>query len=107
VAYLAPAAFIALIARETRHYPAIERGYPILSAAALVLVMVWLTIETKRFFQGPHLTIVVESDAEYYAYSVAWLLASFVLLGVGLWRGTAWLRHGALAIVILTILKVF
>ena len=107
VAYLAPAVLIALIAREARHYRKIERGYPILSAASLVLVLVWLTLETKRFFQGPQLTIFAESDAEYYAYSVVWLLASFVLLGAGLWRGTAWLRHGALAILILTVLKVF
>src|SRR5256885_9727796 len=31
----------------------------------------------------------------------------FRSLGFGIWRGTAWLRHGALAILILTVLKVF
>jgi uncharacterized membrane protein len=107
VAYLAPAVLVALIARETRHYEAIRQGYPALSAAALILVLVWLTLETKRFFQGPQLTSFAQSDAEYYAYSVVWLLSSFILLGVGIWRGAAWLRHGALAILILTVLKVF
>jgi uncharacterized membrane protein len=75
--------------------------------AALILTMVWLTLETKRAFEGPQLTRFAQSDAEYYAYSVVWLISAFVLLGFGIWRGTAWLRHGALAILILTVLKVF
>jgi len=107
VAYLSPAVLIGLVAREARHYPAISRAYPILAALALILVLVWLTLETKRAFQGRQLTGFAQSDAEYYAYSVVWLISSFVLLGVGIWRGSAWLRHGALAILILTVLKVF
>jgi uncharacterized membrane protein len=107
VAYLASAILIALIAREARHFDAIKQGYPVLSAMALILVMVWLTLETKRAFQGAQLGLIAESDAEYYAYSVVWLIFALVLLGVAIWRGTAWLRHGALAILILAVLKVF
>jgi uncharacterized membrane protein len=36
-----------------------------------------------------------------------WLISSLVLLAVGLWRKSPWLRHGALAILILTVCKVF
>src|SRR5205823_7397849 len=107
IAYLAPAVLIALIAHEARHYQALRQGYAILSAAALVLVMLWLTLETKRFFEGARLTASAQSDSEYYAYSVVWLISSLVLLGAGIWRRTAWLRHGALAILIITVIKVF
>jgi uncharacterized membrane protein len=106
-AYLAPAVLIALLAREVRYFEPIRQGYAILSGAALILMMVWLTLETKHAFEGPQLTRFAQSDAEYYAYSVVWLISAFVLLGFGIWRGTAWLRHGALAILIITVLKVF
>jgi uncharacterized membrane protein len=108
IAYFAPAVLIALIAKEMRLIPTIgQRVSIVLFAVALVLAMTWLTLETKRFFQGPQLTVSSQSDAEYYAYSVVWLLSSFLMLGLGLWRRSAWLRHGALAILILTVLKVF
>jgi uncharacterized membrane protein len=107
VAYLAPAVLIALLAREVRYFEPIRQGDAILSGVALILMMVWLTLETKHAFEGPQLTRFAQSDAEYYAYSVVWLISAFVLLGFGIWRGTAWLRHGALAILIITVLKVF
>jgi uncharacterized membrane protein len=72
-----------------------------------MLVLAWITLETKRAFQGPVLEFWASSDAEYYTYSVVWLASSFILLGIGLWRGAPWLRHGALAILILTVCKVF
>lgn len=107
VAYLAPALLIGLIAYVSPHIPQIARLRTVLFALALVLVLAWITLETKRAFQGPVLDFWANTDAEYYAYSVVWLLSSLVFLGVGLWRGAPWLRHGALAILILTVCKVF
>lgn len=107
VAYLAPALLIGLIAYVAPHIPQIARLRTLLFALALVLVLVWITLETKRAFQGPMLDFWANTDAEYYAYSVVWLLSSLAFLGVGLWRGAPWLRHGALAILILTVCKVF
>jgi uncharacterized membrane protein len=107
VAYLVPAILIALIAREIGGVEILKKGEAVLYGVALVIALIWLTLETKRAFQGTQLTSFSQSDAEYYAYSVVWLLASFLLLGVGIWRGTAWLRHAALAVLILTVLKVF
>lgn len=107
VAYLAPALLIGLIAYSLPDLPQIRSLRTPLSALALILVLAWVTLETKRFFQGPVLDFRAASDAEYYAYSVVWLVSSFVLLGIGMWRGAPWLRHGALAILILTVCKVF
>lgn len=107
VAYLAPAVLIGLIAYAAPPVPQLPQLRTILFALALILVLTWITLETKRAFQGPVLDLWAKTDAEYYAYSVVWLLSSFVLLGVGLWRKAPWLRHGALAILILTVCKVF
>ena len=105
IAYLLPAILVALIARDLSGALPDMRipGF----ALAVLLVLAWLTLETKRAFQGPVLVLDARSDAEYYAYSAVWLAFSFVLLGLGLWRGQAWLRHGALAILILAVCKVF
>ena len=107
VAYLAPALLIGLVAYVSAQIPQIARLRTPLFALALILVLAWITLETKRAFQGPVLDFWANTDAEYYAYSVVWLISSLVLLGIGLWRGAPWLRHGALAILILTVCKVF
>ncbi|MGE0237468.1 MAG: DUF2339 domain-containing protein [Parvibaculaceae bacterium] len=106
-AYLAPAVLIGLIAYTLPPIARMPFARIGLFALALVLILTWITLETKRFFQGPILDLWATSDAEYYAYSVVWLVSSLVLLAVGLWRKAPWLRHGALAILILTVCKVF
>ncbi len=107
VAYLAPAVLIGLIAFSAPPLPQLPQLRTILFVLALILVLAWVTLETKRAFQGPVLDFWARTDAEYYAYSVVWLVSSFILLGIGLWRKAPWLRHGALAILILTVCKVF
>jgi uncharacterized membrane protein len=106
-AYLAPAVLIGLIAYWLTPIPKAPFARIVLFVIALVLVLNWITLETKRFFQGSVLNLSAVSDAEYYAYSVVWLISALVLLAVGLWRKAPWLRHGALAILILTVCKVF
>ena len=107
VAYLAPAVLIGLIGYSAPPVAQLPQLRIILFALALILILTWVTLETKRAFQGPVLDLWAKSDAEYYAYSVVWLVSSLVLLGVGLWRKAPWLRHGALAILIVTVCKVF
>jgi uncharacterized membrane protein len=107
VAYLAPAILIGLIAYTLPPIASVPFARIVFFALALVLVLTWITLETKRFFQGPVLDFWAASDAEYYAYSVVWLVSSLVLMAVGLWRKAPWLRHGGLAILILTVCKVF
>ena len=46
-------------------------------------------------------------DAEIYAYSAVWIAYALVLLGVGIvWRSIFW-RYTSLAVLIVTVLKVF
>jgi uncharacterized membrane protein len=106
-AYLAPAVLIGLIAYWLPPLAKTPVARIVLFVIALVLVLTWITLETKRFFQGPVLDFWPVSDAEYYAYSVVWLISALALLAVGLWRKAPWLRHGALAIMILSVCKVF
>ncbi|WP_119391806.1 DUF2339 domain-containing protein [Taklimakanibacter lacteus] len=107
VAYLAPAVLIGLIGYTAPPVAGLPQLRIVFFAMALTLILTWVTLETKRAFQGPVLDLWAKTDGEYYAYSVVWLISSLVLLGIGLWRKAPWLRHGALAILILTVCKVF
>ena len=107
IAYLLPAVLVTCITRDLSGAIPTSEARIAGFALSAVLALAWLTLETKRVFQGPVMVLEARSDAEYYAYSVAWLAFSFVLLSVGLWRRQAWLRHGALAILILVVCKVF
>jgi uncharacterized membrane protein len=105
--YLAPAGMLMLIARDLERSEALRSLRPAMLAGALVLAFVWVTLETKHAFQGERIVAWHRSDAEYYAYSVVWLVFAFILLAAGLWRRQAALRHAALAVLLITVLKVF
>lgn len=74
---------------------------------ALVLSFVWLTLEIRHAFHGTRLDTGTVTDAEWWTYSAGWLLYGLVLLGLGLWRKSAALRYASLALVMLTVAKVF
>jgi uncharacterized membrane protein len=105
--YLAPAALLILIARDLGDIPKLSWLRPAASLAALLLSFVWVTLETKHLFQGGKLVPWHRSDGEYYAYSAGWLLFAFLLLAAGLWRKQPGLRYGALAVLLIAVLKVF
>jgi uncharacterized membrane protein len=107
LAYLAPAALLAMIARDLGQNSNLSWLRPAAGIAALLLAFVWVTLETKHLFQGTALVPWHRSDGEYYAYSVVWLLFAFLLLAAGLWRGQPGLRYGALAVLLIAVLKVF
>ena len=73
----------------------------------LVLIFIWLNFEVRHAFHGSDLSTGPETDAENYAYSIAWLAYSGALLAAGLWRGIKALRHASLAVLMLAIMKVF
>ena len=78
--------------------------------AALALSFIWLTLEVRHAFHGSVLSILSgpsATTAELYTYSAAWLLYGAGLLALGLWRGSSSLRHASLALILLTIAKVF
>jgi uncharacterized membrane protein len=79
--------------------------------AALVLAagfaFLWVTLEVRHFFQGDRLNQGLTSEAEWYAYSAAWLVFAAVGLGAALkWR-SVWLRRASLLGLGLVVGKVF
>jgi uncharacterized membrane protein len=107
LAYLVPAVLLMLITRDLGGLEVLRQLRLPALVGALLLAFAWVTLETKHAFQGERLVAWHQSDAEYYAYSVVWLLFAFVLLAAGLWRKQAALRHAALAVLLVTVLKVF
>ncbi len=73
----------------------------------LLLLFVYATFEIKHAFQGPYLSFSTVSSAELYAYSVGWLLFAGALLALGIWRRSTPVRHAALAVLLVAVVKVF
>ena len=110
LAYGAPAAaaFAFMRAAGARGDRRVER---IAGASAPALVLLWLTLEVRRAFHGGVLlggeAAALPGEAEWYAYSLLWLACAGVLLALGLWRGNTALRQAGLALVALTVVKLF
>jgi uncharacterized membrane protein len=106
LAYLAPVILIGLAARKLSE-PSEKMLLPALGALCLVLVMTYLTLETKRLFQGPFMVARSLSNGENYAYSAVWLAAALVLFLVGIRLSQKHVRYAGLGVIILVVLKVF
>lgn len=106
LAYGAPAVFAALFAvgAHRRGDAAMANGAGVL---ALFLGFVLLSLEIRHAFHGPVLSRGATTDGEWYTYSAGWLIYAAALLAVGIWRGATGLRYASLALVMLTVLKVF
>ena len=83
LAYLLPVPLIILIARRL---DAIgwARARPVALLLALALLFAYVTLETKRIFQGMMLVPESLSLAETYAYSAVWLGFALVLFVTGM-----------------------
>jgi uncharacterized membrane protein len=104
LAYAVPAALYAVIGFY-------RLGPRILWQAALVLAagfaFLWVTLEIRHFFQGERLNQGLTGEAEWYAYSAAWLAFAAAGLGAALkWR-SPWLRRASLLGLGLVVGKVF
>jgi uncharacterized membrane protein len=106
LAYGVPAVFAVLFLRHARRLEHVWLAR-IAGGLALALPFVWLTLEVRHAFQGSRLGYGWSSDAEWYAYSVAWLTFAAVLLALAIWRGYVALRYASLGIVMVTVAKVF
>ncbi|HUE45581.1 MAG TPA: DUF2339 domain-containing protein [Aestuariivirgaceae bacterium] len=103
LAYLLPGMLALLIAR---HGP----GWSRLAGAGvgLGLMLLWLSLETRHWFQGEVLSLWRgASSAEMYALSAVWLVFALALWGLGALLRQPLYRYGALGIVLLAALKVF
>lgn len=104
LAYAVPAGMALLVRREAQ-----ARGLNRLAdgagAAALVLVFVYLSLQVRYLFQGPVIGFGPTSDAEWYSYSLTWLLYAGGLLALGMVLGSRALRWASLGLVLLTLAK--
>ncbi len=110
LAYGLPALFAALLSRTARARGEIRLAQAA-GIAALALWFIEITLELRHAFHGPVLGPVLAagtiSDAEWYAYSAAWLVYAGLLLGLGLWRASTELRYASLVLVLAAVAKVF
>ena len=106
LAYLAPVVLLGLIAAKLASI-GWEKLRPAVGLLALALVFVYVTLETKRAFQGPLLVAWSESIAESYAYSAVWLVLALALFVAGIRLGRQVVRYAGLGVMTLVVLKVF
>jgi uncharacterized membrane protein len=82
-------------------------------AAGIALIdgLIGVSALNRQLFQGElivfNLLSPLWSDAEYYGYSVAWLIYGGLILALAIWRQLPALRHAAAGIVVLVVCKVF
>ncbi|MEP7172388.1 MAG: DUF2339 domain-containing protein [Aestuariivirga sp.] len=106
LAYLAPVVLLGFIARRLDSVGWREFR-PALGILSLVLAMAYVTLETKRVFQGHALVAWSLSGAESYAYSAVWLVSALALFAAGIKLGRQYIRYAGLGVMVLVVLKVF
>lgn len=106
LAYLAPALLIAFMARRL-DVIGWGRARPAALVLALLLAFTYVTLETKRVFQGRLMTAWSQSVAESYAYSAVWLAFALALFVAGIRLRSQNVRLAGLAVMALVVLKVF
>ena len=101
-----PLALIALIARklDVLDWSVFQ---PVAGGLSLALVFAYVTLETKRLFQGPVMVPASLSVAESYAYSAVWLALALALFIAGLQLARQYIRYAGLGVMVLVVLKVF
>jgi uncharacterized membrane protein len=87
-----------------------ERTAPILlNSLGAILTFLLLNIEIADYFSvGPTLTFSFSGNfARDMTYSIAWALYAFALLLVGMKRKTGWVRYAGVALLLVTLGKLF
>ncbi len=104
--YGVPALLAALGARLMARLGA-PRAARLASVGALLLGFTLVTLEVAQSYRGPYLDDGWSGAAERYAWSAAWLVVGTGLLLAGIARRAIWLRWASLAVMTLTVFKVF
>ena len=103
---------MAAMARRSKLDPA-QRHVTTGAAAAIGLVdgLLGVSALNRHLFQGAIIDLDQVyprwSDAEFYGYSVAWLIYGGLILALAIWRRLPALRHAAAGIIVLVVFKVF
>ncbi len=79
----------------------------ILNGIMLLFVFLWLSLNVRFAYHGNSIPVVETSSAEIYTYSVVWLVLGISLLVAGVWKRDKMIRFASLAVMILTVGKVF
>ena len=109
LAYLAPALGLGVIGHGSA-FRLPDPVRPVLKGAAGVLAFVWLSLEVRRAFWGTTLGLDAATqpvDLELYAYSAVWIVFALCLLALGVLRQSVPLRYASLAVLLVTVVKVF
>jgi uncharacterized membrane protein len=106
LAYLVPVPIYALMARKLEGL-GLGKLRSALGVFTLVLLMAFVTLLVKRQFQDETIDIEFLSQAESYAVSLAWLVTGIGIFIAGIRLGRQTIRYGGLAVLVLTVLKVF
>jgi uncharacterized membrane protein len=105
-AYGGPALLLGLVAhsvgRDRRPKLSVLAG-----VCALVMAFLLTTLEVRQAFHGARLDLGPTTNAEKYAYSAAWIAFATVLLVAGIATRSRALRFASLAIMLVTVVKVF
>ncbi len=106
LAYGLPAVWLALLARVLK-----QRGrselLPFVTGSSLLFVFAWISLNVRQAFQGAVLNAPGANNSEVYSYSVAWLALGIGLLVAGTMRKDRVMRIASLAVMVLTVAKVF
>jgi uncharacterized membrane protein len=111
VGYALPAALAFVLARRVNR----AGGVPMpagfrhaASIAAIAGLFAFVSLETRRIFQGSDLWYLrPTSEGEWYAYSAVWLVLGVMLLGYGLWRHSTTVRLASAVFGFASVVKVF
>lgn len=105
VAYALPGVLLLAGAARLGHLPRwLRRG---LQAGGVALAALYAGLEIRRLWQGPDLSLPGVMQGELYSYTLALMLTGAVLLYQAIARRSAPLRRVAMAVIALTVAKVF
>ncbi len=105
VAYALPGLILLSAWRYLGHLPRLPRMA--LAGIGPALIAVYAGLEIRRFWRGPDLSVPGVTQAELYSYTVALMLVGAALLYQAIARRSQGLRRIAMAVIALTIAKVF
>jgi uncharacterized membrane protein len=94
---------LGLMTRQTR--PQLYRT--VAAVTAVVLALMYLSLQVARIYQGPNLSVGPVTGAEGYTYSAVWLGFGVLLLIVGIALRSQPVRLCSAAVVLATVIKVF
>jgi uncharacterized membrane protein len=77
------------------------------AVVAVALGLAYLSLQVRRFYHGPVLTVGPTTDAEQYVYSAVWLAFGVALLAAGIFLRSQAVRFASAAVVVLSVCKVF